>query len=88
MFFFKSEKEEMRITIQSLQASVRELSVNSKSMRLAIIDLEKKVDELSKSKRKRGPVIKTPDAPYGRKADGTPRKKAGRPKVVMTVSQP
>lgn len=80
MFISKAEKEEMRITIQSLQASVRDLSLNVKSMKLAIIDLEEK------SAAKKRPSIRTAEAPYGYKKDGTPKKQPGRRIQKMEIT--
>ncbi len=84
MFITKAEKEELRISVRTLQAKVKELEVSLRLAQSAIIDLEIKKPAI-KDRRK---IIKTAEAPWGSKKDGSPRKRPGRPKLTMNVSKP
>lgn len=74
MFISKYEKEEMRISIRSLQAQVKHL-----------LD---EVRELKLSRPERKPkslIVRTEEAPWGYKKDGTPSKRPGRPVQPMEI---
>ena len=73
MFISNTEKYQIRKTIQSLQATISDLLRENETMMQAITDLKYKA---TSSKR---PVIRTLDAPWGYKKNGTPRKRPGRP---------
>jgi hypothetical protein len=72
MFISRAEKTEMQQAIRSLQARVRDLEI-----------------ELTWTKNKlagkRMAIVKTEEAPWGHKKDGTPAKRPGRPPVPMEV---
>lgn len=68
MFISRLEKEEMRISIRTLQTQVKELQLL--------------ISSLNKPK---APTFKTAEAPWGYKADGTPKKRPGRPRLTMKV---
>jgi len=63
MFISNDEKEEIRISIHTLQAEMAALI--------------KEVNAL-KATKKKPPIIRTAEAPWGYKKDGTPRKRPGR----------
>ena len=68
MFISNYEKEQMRVSIRTLQAQV--------------IHLFDEIKELKASKtamKKPTPIFKTDEAPWGYKKDGTPRRRPGRP---------
>jgi hypothetical protein len=74
MFISKHEKEEMRISIRSLQAQVKHLLDELREMKL------------SRPERKpKSPIVRTEEAPWGYKKDNTPRKRPGRPFQSMEV---
>ena len=73
MFISNYEKEQMRISIRTLQSKIKELE-----LRLSVV-------ESLPIKHKR-PVIRTEEAPWGYKKDGIPRKRPGRPSQVMEVT--
>lgn len=79
MFISNAEKDRLRIMIQSAQASISELARENQAMKQAIIDLEERL------KTKQKPVVKTTDAPWGLKKDGTPKNRPGR--KLKTESQ-
>jgi hypothetical protein len=66
MFISNDEKENMRISIRTLQAEMAALI--------------KEVNALRAVKQKQGPkvIFRTEEAPWGYKLDGTPRKRSGR----------
>lgn len=106
MFISKAEKEELRISVRTLQAKVKELDslmagLNERFDRLAAYAIKKKarVEELEGTIKGAQEIIKesdktfeaifkkvkTAEAPWGYKKDGTPRKRPGRP--IPTVAK-
>jgi len=75
MFISKHEKEEMRISIRALQAQVKHLLDELRELKL------------SRPERKpKSLIVRTEEAPWGYKKDGTPRKRSGRPPQVMEIA--
>lgn len=75
MFISNYDKEEMRISIRTLQAQMVHVMDELKALKSA----KKKI------------TISTVDAPWGFKKDGTPKKRPGRatqPKPEVTNEQP
>lgn len=72
MFISKAEKEQLWQAVQSLQSKVHDLEIEAIWLK----------NKLHKSKT---PTLKTQEAPWGYKADGTPRKRPGRPVPFMGV---
>lgn len=72
MFISKTEKEQLWQAVQSLQAKVHDLEIETVWLK----------NKLYKAKP---PTLKTEEAPWGYKADGTPRKRLGRPVQSMGV---
>lgn len=72
MFISKAEKEELLSAVRTLQAKVRDLEIESIWLK-------------SKLYKSRPPTLKTQEAPWGRKADGNPRKRPGRPPQKMEI---
>lgn len=84
MFISNTEKYQIQMAIKSFQATISELSRENAAMKEAIIDLEWKIKSMKKpigrpSKIAKTPIIRTPEAPYGYKKDGTPKKRPGKP---------
>lgn len=73
MFISKTEKEELWLAVRSLQAKVHDLEIETVWLK----------NKLYKAKP---PTLKTEEAPWGYKADGTPRKRPGRTRQTMYVS--
>jgi hypothetical protein len=74
MFISNAEKEEMRISIRTLQAEMSALIKEFNAFRA------------SKQKPAPKPIFRTEEAPWGYKKDGTPKKRSGRPIQPMEVS--
>jgi hypothetical protein len=74
MFITSAEKEDMRISIRTLQAEMSALI--------------KEFNAFRASKQKPAPklIFKTDEAPWGYKKDGSPRKRPGRKIQPMEVS--
>ena len=72
MFISTAEKESIWQTIHDLKNRVRDLEIEA-------VWLKNKITKT------RGPVAKTPEAPWGLKRDGNPRKRPGRPVQSMEV---
>jgi hypothetical protein len=74
MFITNAEKEDMRISIRTLQAEMSALI--------------KEFNAFRSSKQKPAPkvIFRTEEAPWGYKKDGTPKKRSGRPIQTMEVS--
>jgi hypothetical protein len=74
MFITNAEKEEMRISIRTLQAEMSALI--------------KEFNAFRASKQKPAPkvIFRTNEAPWGYKKDGNPKKRPGRPIQPMEVS--
>jgi hypothetical protein len=70
MFISNYEKNRIRIQIQTLEARVKNLQLQ--------------VEELMLNKK--APALRTSEAPWGYKKDGTPKKRAGRPPQVMEIA--
>jgi competence protein ComGC len=70
MFISNYEKNRIRIQIQTLEAQV--------------MSLQSQVEEFML--KKKAPEIRTAEAPWGYKKDGTPRKRSGRPPQVMEIA--
>lgn len=106
MFISKAEKEELRISVRTLQAQSKEINqlikdLNDRFNRLAAYALKKKarVETLERimkiTPEKMGDIdktlepvfrkVRTGEAPWGYKKDGTPRKRPGRP--IPTVAK-
>jgi tetrahydromethanopterin S-methyltransferase subunit B len=69
MFISNDEKEIIRISVRTLQEKVKEL--------------EERIDRLSSTVTKiKPPILRTAEAPWGYKMDGTPKKRPGRSKPV------
>ena len=69
MFISKYDKEEMRISIRTLQAQMVHLMDELKTLKAA-------------QKPKKAPkavIFRTGEAPWGYKKDGTPKKRPGKP---------
>ena len=73
MFISNDEKEIIRISVRTLQEKVKEL--------------EERIDRLSSTVTKiKPPILRTTEAPWGYKMDGTPKKRPGRVPPVMKIS--
>lgn len=72
MFISKTEKEYIQQTIHDLKNRVRDLEIEA-------------VWTKNKITKNRSPIVKTPEAPWGLKKDGSPRKRTGRPVQSMEV---
>jgi competence protein ComGC len=70
MFISNYEKNRIRIQIQTLEAQV--------------MSLQSQVEEFML--KKKAPALRTAEAPWGYKKDGTPRKRYGRPPQVMEIT--
>jgi hypothetical protein len=73
MFISRREKEELQAMVQGLQSRLHNLEIETLWLK----------SRINKDKR---PVIKTDEAPWGYKKDGTPRKRTGRPPQVMEIA--
>jgi hypothetical protein len=73
MFISNAEKEELRDAIQTLKGQVKDLQIE-------VLWLK------SRAYKSRPVFVKTDDAPWGVKKDGTPRKRPGRPAQVMEIT--
>lgn len=78
MFISNAEKEEMRISIRTLQQKVKQLEDEL---------IFKKFNETF-GDESLFPIFTTADAPWGYKKNGMPKKRPGRPPQVMKVGQP
>lgn len=67
MFISNYDKEEMRISIRTLQAEMAALIKEVNALR-----------EAKTKPAKRSLILRTGEAPWGYKKDGTPKKKPGR----------
>lgn len=76
MFISNDEKENIRISIRTLQAEMAALI--------------KEVNDLRVAKQKPQPkvIFRTDEAPWGYKKNGSPRKRPGRKPQVMKVGNP
>jgi hypothetical protein len=75
MFISNYDKEEMRVSIRTLQAQVIHLFDEIKAL---------KADK--QKPKTRSLLLRTDEAPWGYKKDGSPRKRPGRPIQPMEVS--
>ena len=73
MFISTSEKE-------FLHDSIRTLSNQVKDLQIEVLWLK------SRQRKTRPAFVRTDEAPWGVKKDGTPRKRPGRPVQTMEVS--
>lgn len=69
MFISKYEKEEMRISIRTLQAQMVHLMDELKTLKAA----------QNPKKAPKAVIFRTGEAPWGYKKDGTPKKRPGKP---------
>jgi len=67
VFISNYEKEQIRVSIRTLQAQVVHLSDEIKELKAS-----------RATKKKPSPIFRTDEAPWGYKKDGTPRKRPGR----------
>jgi hypothetical protein len=72
MFISSHEKNQIHVKIQSLEIQVKNLQLQ--------------IEGLTAKQKK--PATFPPEAPWGFKKDGTPKKRPGRPVEVMKVGQP
>jgi hypothetical protein len=73
MFISNYEKEQMRVSIRTLQAQMVQVMGELKSLK-----------DAQKPKKALKPIIfRTDDAPWGYKKDGTPKKRPGRPMPLI-----
>ena len=85
MFISNQEKYELRVAIRTLQAQVLHL--------MEKVETVKTVEKVKTPKPKRRkpvrtvPLLKTEEAPWGYKKDGTPRASPGRKSPVETEGQ-
>jgi hypothetical protein len=70
MFISNYEKEQMRVSIRTLQAQMVHIFDEIKEL---------KANKVVKKKPTPKPIFRTDEAPWGYKKDGTPRKRPGRP---------
>jgi hypothetical protein len=81
MFISNYDKEQMRVSIRTLQAQVTHLFEEIKALK-----------DAQKPKKALKPIIfRTDEAPWGYKKDGTPKKRPGRAlptKPEVTNEQP
>jgi hypothetical protein len=69
MFISNYEKEQMRVSIRTLQAQIVQVMGELKALK-----------DIQKPKKALKPIIfRTDEAPWGYKKDGTPKKRPGRP---------
>jgi hypothetical protein len=74
MFITNAEKEDMRISIRTLQAEMSALIKEFNAFRASIQKPSNKV------------IFRTEEAPWGYKKDGTPKKRSGPKIQLMEVS--
>jgi hypothetical protein len=67
MFISNYDKEQMRVSIRTLQAQV-----------VHLFDEIKELKANKVVKKKPTPIFRTDEAPWGYKKDGTPKKRPGR----------
>lgn len=72
MFISTAEKESIWQTIHDLKNRVRDLEIEAVWLK----------NKITKTRR---PTVKTPEAPWGLKQDGSPRKRPGRPVQPMEI---
>ena len=72
MFISKTEKEQLWQAVQTLQAKVRDLEIETVWLK----------NKLYKTKPS---TLKTEEAPWGYGKDGNPRKRPGRKPITMEV---
>lgn len=77
MFISNYEKEQMRVSIRTLQAQMGQVLMELKALKA--IEPPQKAPKV--------PIFKTDEAPWGYKKDGTPRKRPGRPKLVKVTNE-
>lgn len=80
MFISNTEKYQIQKTIKTLLATVSDLSRENEAMKQSIIELEQKAKSFKK------PIVRTPEAPWGYKMNGTPRKRPGRIPPALKTS--
>lgn len=75
MFISNHEKEEVRISIRTLQAQMVHVMDELKALKTA---------------KQKNPVVRTAEAPYGYKKDGTPKRRPGiqNPKFIKVRIEP
>jgi hypothetical protein len=76
MFITNDEKENIRISIRTLQAEMAALIKEVNALKAAKQKPEHKV------------IFRTDEAPWGYKKNGSPRKRPGRKPLVMKVGNP
>jgi hypothetical protein len=73
MFISNYEKEQMRVSIRTLQAQMVQVMGELKALQ-----------DAQKPKKALKPIIfRTGEAPWGYKKDGTPKKRPGRPMPLI-----
>ncbi len=72
MFISKAEKESIYLKIRALDARVKDLEIETTWLR-------------NKATRSFNSTMRSPEAPWGLKRDGSPRKRPGRPIQLMEV---
>ena len=77
MFISNHEKEQMRISIRTLQAQVTHLFDEINKLKDNKLVVEKPAPKF---------IFRTDEAPWGYKKDGTPKKRPGRPTQVMEIA--
>jgi hypothetical protein len=77
MFISNYDKEQMRVSIRTLQAQVIHLFDELKELKANKVVKKKPMPKL---------IFRTDEAPWGYKKDGTPKKRPGRAIKPMEVS--
>ena len=77
MFISNYEKEQMRVTIRTLQAQITHIFEEIKELKASKVVKKKPAPKL---------IFRTDEAPWGYKKDATPRKRPGRKIKPMEVS--
>ena len=77
MFISNYEKEQMRVSIRTLQAQVTHLFAEIKELKSNKVVKQKPAPKI---------IFRTDEAPWGYKKDGTPKKRPGRAIKPMEVS--
>lgn len=75
MFISNYDKEQMRVSIRTLQAQMVHVMYELNSLK-----------DAQKQKKEKPIIFRTEDAPWGYKKDGTPKKRPGRPIKSMEVT--